>query len=69
LKFFLRVPGGKTRKTRKTNTNAAGVKEYWMIDPVDKSTEGFQLAAGEFQLIPSEAGQIPFRLFDYTLLF
>jgi Uma2 family endonuclease len=57
------------KEDKKYEYERSGVKEYWMIDPVDKSTEGFQLAAGEFQVIPSEAGQIPFRLFDYTLLF
>jgi Uma2 family endonuclease len=57
------------KEDKKYEYERSGVREYWMIDPADKSTEGFQLVAGEYQLIPSEAGQIPFRLFDFTLLF
>jgi Uma2 family endonuclease len=57
------------KEDKKYEYERSGVKEYWMIDPGDKSTEGFQLVDGEFQLIPSETGQIPFRLFDFTLLF
>lgn len=46
-----------------------GVKEYWLVDPKDKSTEGFQLVNGEHQPLPAEKGKISFRLFNYSLSF
>lgn len=46
-----------------------GVREYWIVDPTDKTTEGFWLANGEYEPLPSEEGKITFRMFDYTLDF
>lgn len=57
------------KEDKKDEYKRSGVKEYWMIDPADKSTEGYQLATGEFQSIPSEKGTISFRLFDFMLSF
>lgn len=57
------------REDKKYEYERSGVKEHWMIDPADKSTEGFQLVDGEFQSIPSENGTISFRLFDFMLAF
>lgn len=54
---------------KKDEYERCGVKEYWMVDPADKTTEGFQLVNGEYQPLPSETGKIAFRLFDYTLVF
>lgn len=33
---------------KKGEYERSGVKEYWMVDPADKSTEGFSLIDGEF---------------------
>lgn len=57
------------KEDKKYEYERSGVKEYWMIDPADGSTEGFQLVAGEFQPIPSENRQLSFRLFDFVLSF
>lgn len=46
-----------------------GVKEYWMIDPIEKSTEGFYLEEGEFKALPSHPASITFRLMDLTIHF
>lgn len=46
-----------------------GVKEYWMVNPADKSTKGFWLLNGEYQPLPSKPETISFRLFDYALPF
>lgn len=54
---------------KKDEYERSGVKEYWMVDPKEKTTEGFQLVNGEYQPLPSENGKITFRLFDYTLTF
>ncbi|MBD0376689.1 MAG: Uma2 family endonuclease, partial [Flavisolibacter sp.] len=47
----------------------SGVKEYWMVDPLDKSTEGFQLVHGEFQPLPAEQGKLSLHLLDCTITF
>jgi Uma2 family endonuclease len=46
-----------------------GVKEYWMVDPIDKSTEGFYLKDNIFQPLPAEKEKITFKLFDYSIHF
>ena len=46
-----------------------GVKEYWMINPINKSTEGFYLQNNIFQPLPAETGSITFQLLDYTIIF
>jgi hypothetical protein len=40
-----------------------------MIEPVDKTTEGFTLQNGAFNLLPSEKGQVPLQLFPLTITF
>jgi Uma2 family endonuclease len=57
------------KEDKKYEYERNGVKEYWMVDPADKSTEGYQLVRGEFQSLPSEKGEISFRLIPCTFLF
>ena len=57
------------KEDKKNEYERSGVKEYWMADPADKSTEGFYLVAGEFQPLPAEPGTIAFRLFECTMTF
>ena len=57
------------KEDKKDEYERSGVKEYWMVDPIDKSTEGFQLVKDEFQPLPAEKEKIVFRLFDFTLSF
>ena len=40
-----------------------------MIDPTDKSTEGFYLDKGSFASLPSESGSITFRMIDLAIRF
>jgi Uma2 family endonuclease len=54
---------------KKEEYERSGVKEYWMIDPADKSAEGFSLVNNEFQLIDVTKGTIPFRLIGLTIEF
>lgn len=54
---------------KKTVYERNGVKEYWMVNPVDKTTKGFWWVNGGYEALPSEPGKISFRLFDYTLHF
>lgn len=48
---------------------SSGVKEYWIVDPITKATEGFQLRDNEFQQLPSEAGQLTIHLLSHMLTF
>lgn len=57
------------KEDKKDEYERSGVKEYWMVDPTDKTTEGFQLVNGEFQLMPSEPGQLSIQLLDCTITF
>jgi Uma2 family endonuclease len=54
---------------KKDEYERSGVKEYWLVDPNDKSTEGFQLVSGEFVPLPSEKGKLSLQLLNYTLTF
>lgn len=47
----------------------SGVKEYWLVDPLTKETEGFWLVNGEYEPLPTEEGKLSLRLFNYTLAF
>ena len=38
---------------------AAGVREYWVIDPVDQRVVAYQLVEGKYQPIASVQGRIP----------
>jgi Uma2 family endonuclease len=57
------------KEDKKDEYERSGVKEYWMIDPSDKTTEGFTLQNGEFKLLPSEKGQLTLQLFPFTITF
>lgn len=57
------------RGDKKDVYERSGVKEYWLVDPVTKQTEGFWLVNGEYEPLPSEEGKIAFRLFEFTVVF
>jgi hypothetical protein len=40
-----------------------------MIDPVDKSTDGYYLKGGEFKPLPAEKGLITFQTIDLSIQF
>ena len=48
---------------KKAEYERSGVKEYWIIDPADNSTEGFILQEGKFVSIPGNPREIIFRSF------
>jgi Uma2 family endonuclease len=57
------------KEDKKDEYERSGVKEYWMVDPADKTTEGFYMEKAEFQPLPAEKGKIDFRLFSLCLTF
>lgn len=57
------------KEDKKDEYERSGVKEYWTIDPLDKTAEGFQLVNNEFQILPSEQGQLFIRLLNFTISF
>lgn len=57
------------KEDKRDEYERSGVKEYWMIDPVDKSAEGFYLEGGEFKPLPAENGAITCRTIDLTIRF
>ncbi|MBB1283624.1 Uma2 family endonuclease [Flavisolibacter sp. BT320] len=54
---------------KKAEYERSGVKEYWMIDPADKTAEGFRLQDGEFIPLPGSKGEIAFRLIPLQITF
>jgi Uma2 family endonuclease len=57
------------KEDKKDEYERSGVKEYWLVDPADRSTEGFKLVDGEFRALPSEHGKLSLHLLDYTIVF
>lgn len=57
------------KEDKKDEYERCGVKEYWMVDPADTSTEGFYLDNAEFKPLPAENGTIALRLFSHTITF
>jgi Uma2 family endonuclease len=57
------------KEDKKDEYEHSGVKEYWMVDPATKITEGFHLVNGEFQPLPSEPGKLVLKLLNLTISF
>ena len=57
------------KEDKKEAYQRSGVKEYWMIDPADKRTEGFQLAEKEYLALPAEPGTIAFKILNLVIRF
>ncbi len=57
------------KEDKKKEYERSGVKEYWMIDPLDKTVEGFFLSNDKFSPLPTLQAQISFKMFDFTLNF
>lgn len=57
------------KEDKRDEYERSGVKEYWMVDPMDKSTEGFQLVGDEFQPLPAERGRLLIHLLNFSLAF
>lgn len=47
----------------------SGVKELWLVNPINKQAEGFFLVNDEFQPLPAEPGTLSFQLLNYTIRF
>lgn len=57
------------KEDKKDEYERSGVKEYWMVEPLDKSTEGFRLVGDEFQPLPAEPGKLFIQLLNFNLAF
>lgn len=57
------------KEDKKDEYERSSVKEYWMVEPRDKTTEGFWLHEGAFQTLPSGEGQLSLQLFPLTIHF
>lgn len=57
------------KEDKKYEYERSGVKEYWIIDPLDGQAEGFRLVDGEFQPVAAEPGTLPIQLLNYTIRF
>ena len=57
------------KEDKKDEYERSGVKEYWMVEPLDKSTEGFRLVGDEFQPLPAEEGKLFIQLLNFSLTF
>ena len=47
----------------------AGVREYWIVDPITKKVLGYQLAGNTYTEIPSENGVMTSPLLNVTIHF
>jgi Uma2 family endonuclease len=56
-------------KEKKEAYEKHGVKEYWIIDPLKKTAEGYSLHNGRFQSLPAMQEKISFNLFDLSFSF
>lgn len=57
------------KEDKRDEYERSGVKEYWMVEPGAKTTEGFVLQHNEFQPLPSGNGQLALQLLPLTLTF
>ncbi len=48
---------------------SCGVKEYWMIDPVDKIAKGFTLKGNQFSVLPPQTAELTLQLLPLTIRF
>ncbi len=57
------------KEEKKDEYERSGVKEYWMIDPADKSAEGFYLQDNEYLSIGMRKAEIELRLLPVVIRF
>lgn len=57
------------KEDKKDEYERSGVKEYWLVDPTDKTAEGFQLMGNEFQPLSAEQGKLFIRRLNFSLAF
>src|SRR5699024_7877380 len=46
-----------------------GVKEYWTVEPVTRSVQGWLLVEGKFEEMTAQNGEIPSRLLNEVFAF
>lgn len=57
------------KEDKKDEYERNGVKEYWLMDPIQKDAEGFYLSNNEFQSLGISKELIRFKLFDLSIPF
>jgi Uma2 family endonuclease len=57
------------KEDKKDEYERSGVKEYWMIDPADKSAEGFYLEGSEFVPAPLQEKEMTLKLIPLVIHF
>jgi Uma2 family endonuclease len=57
------------KEDKKDEYERSGVKEYWLIDPVDKNAEGFYLQGTEFMPLPIEKDKMTIKLLPLVIFF
>jgi Uma2 family endonuclease len=50
------------RREKYEEYEKAGVREYWIVDPLSQSVEIYSLRAGKYRLLPERAGKIASRV-------
>jgi Uma2 family endonuclease len=55
--------------TKKKVYEQSGVLEYWVVDPVTKWCEGFELSGGQYQSMGEAVGTIEMKLLPLTINF
>lgn len=56
-------------KVKKELYERFGVKEYWIVDPANKSTTGYQLLQGVYKSLESGNSKITSALFNHSFTF
>jgi Uma2 family endonuclease len=57
------------RVKKKEVYQSAGVKEYWIIDPLTKWCEGFISEDGQFKSVGESTGSLTIKMFDLKITF
>jgi Uma2 family endonuclease len=57
------------RGDKKDEYERNGVKEYWMVDPLEKTAEGYYLQYNEFHPLGISKKTITFKLIELTIQF
>ncbi len=57
------------KEDKKDIYERCGVREYWMIDPSNKTAEGFYLAGNEYEPLPEQTGELQLKFLPLVIRF